>query len=1053
MNKIQNYLLIVFIAIFSISYAQRGKDGNATINTPNRIVNEYTTLTANASAGSVSINVLASGLNTNNRFSGNLAPGDLIMIIQMQGAAILGIPDTATTTSNPNDATWGSIVSYNNCGNYELRQVATVPNSTTITIDCGLTNNYTALGKVQIIRVPRYNTLTINTPGILTCDAWNGVTGGVLAVESFENITINNGGKISVSGKGFRGAALFTPSSPRSQTLWYSSTSLTVSANKGEGIAGYDIDYITYGGKYCRGAAANAGGGGNVWNSGGGGGANAGSIGSWTGQGNPDISNSGWTSAWNLESPGFASSTSSGGGRGGYSFSGSNEDATVDPPNSLVWGGYARVNVGGLGGRPLDYSTGRIFMGGGGGGGEQDNNQGGAGGAGGGIIYFTSYGTINGAGNDSIKAEGNPGGDSYISPPLTSYSGKDGAGGGGGGGTILLNSLNANGLILSTKGGKGGDQLLTRGSFYFGAMNEAEGPGGGGGGGYIAITSGTVTQIADGGKNGTTNSDGLTEFPPNGATKGGAGMINQSLPVIDTLTANDVTICSGDSAVLYATINGSIHIGLTWYDSPSGGIVLGTDTLATPALTDTTIFYAGVCPSTYRIPVVVTVLPANPSINIVSDATSPVCPGTLITFTATPMNEGVAPSYQWKVNGATVGTNSPTYSSSTLLNGDSVICILTPNSGCAAGIAAISNSIVIAISPNITASIIIAANPSNTICAGTSVTFTATPANGGINPTYQWKLNGTNVGGNSITYNNSALANGDVLTCILTSNENCVLGSPATSNTITMAVNPLPLPVFTSDINTGCTPLCIQFSLINGSNYSSVNYNFGDGNSSATTSPQHCYTQIGSFSVDVLCTDLNNCTGTTTISNMITVASEPTAAFTVSPANLVTANTSLTFTNTSLNSSSYIWNFADPSSGLADSSTVTSPAHVYTTEGIYCITLIAQNQAGCVDTTNECITVTNEATLMIPNMFTPNGDGKNDLFYITTTAIRELSCCIYDRWGTKVTEWNTLTGSWNGRSSNDRIMQDGVYFYVVKATTINEKTLNEKGFIQLLKDK
>ncbi|MCE9538614.1 MAG: hypothetical protein K8R85_05275 [Bacteroidetes bacterium] len=90
MKKSKKYLLLLFIFIFSYSYAQRGKDGNRSINTINTIVNEYTSLTADASAGSTSISVLGSGLNVNNRFFGNLAPGDMIMIIQMQGATILG---------------------------------------------------------------------------------------------------------------------------------------------------------------------------------------------------------------------------------------------------------------------------------------------------------------------------------------------------------------------------------------------------------------------------------------------------------------------------------------------------------------------------------------------------------------------------------------------------------------------------------------------------------------------------------------------------------------------------------------------------------------------------------------------------------------------------------------------------------------------------------------------------------------------------------------------------------------------------------------------------
>ena len=90
-----------------------------------------------------------------------------------------------------------------------------------------------------------------------------------------------------------------------------------------------------------------------------------------------------------------------------------------------------------------------------------------------------------------------------------------------------------------------------------------------------------------------------------------------------------------------------------------------------------------------------------------------------------------------------------------------------------------------------TASVSISAS-ANPVCSGTSVTFTATPTNGGAAPAYQWKLNGVDVGTNSAIYTNSTLANGDIVTCVMTSNATCATGSPATSNTVTMTVNALP---------------------------------------------------------------------------------------------------------------------------------------------------------------------------------------------------------------------------------------------------------------------
>jgi hypothetical protein len=94
----------------------------------------------------------------------------------------------------------------------------------------------------------------------------------------------------------------------------------------------------------------------------------------------------------------------------------------------------------------------------------------------------------------------------------------------------------------------------------------------------------------------------------------------------------------------------------------------------------------------------------------------------------------------------------------------------------------------------VTPSVTIDANTFNSITTGTSVTFTATPTNGGTTPAYQWKKNGNNVGSNSSTYTDAALLNGDIITCVLTSNDPCASQATATSTGITMSVsNPLPV--------------------------------------------------------------------------------------------------------------------------------------------------------------------------------------------------------------------------------------------------------------------
>ncbi|MFN6039008.1 MAG: hypothetical protein ACK452_11120, partial [Bacteroidota bacterium] len=322
-------------------YSQQGIHGAKTIGTANNIVNEYTALTQNAFAGSTSLTVANSALNTNARFTNVLQPGDLIMIIQLQGIDIRNGNDLNGIGS---DTAWGRIENYYFCGNYEFRQVLSVPNANTINLDCPLIKDYlsSAFGpstKSQVVRVPRYASLTINTGGVLTCDDWNGTVGGILAVEIQGNVVVNTGGIIDATGKGFRGAAL-AANTPNTGSNTVFSTLNTTGADKGEGIVGYQIIYDNEGGRYGRGAAANAGGGGCVHNAGGGGGANASPNPSlWKGFGIPDLSGTNWATAWNLDNPNFSTfnaTNSAGGGRGGYSFSSSNQNAITTAPSNAA---------------------------------------------------------------------------------------------------------------------------------------------------------------------------------------------------------------------------------------------------------------------------------------------------------------------------------------------------------------------------------------------------------------------------------------------------------------------------------------------------------------------------------------------------------------------------------------------------------------------------------------------------------------------------------------------------------------------------------------------
>ncbi len=276
--------------------------------------------------------------------------------------------------------------------------------------------------------------------------------------------------------------------------------------------------------------------------------------------------------------------------------------------------------------------------------------------------------------------------------------------------------------------------------------------------------------------------------------------VTPSTPAGVSITASENPVCSGSSVTFAATpVNGGSNPTYQWKVNGSNAGT-NSNTFITSSLANNDVVScvmtsnAGCVsgnPATSN-SITMTVNPNVVASVSISASENPVCAGTNVIFTATPVNGGSSPSYQWKLNGSNVGTNSSTYNSSSLNNNDVVKCVMTSNEGCVTGSPATSNSVTMTINPVYAVSVSIAASPGNTICSGTGVTFTATPVNGGSSPSYQWKKNGSVAGTNSPTYSDVSLNTGDVVLCILTSSLGCTSGNPASSNQITMTVNPMP---------------------------------------------------------------------------------------------------------------------------------------------------------------------------------------------------------------------------------------------------------------------
>ena len=471
-----------------VACATPGQDGAG--GTLAGIVNTYYPGTVSAASTATSITV---GASTGSATA--IANGDLLLVMQMQDAAI-----NATNGVTYGDGIAGSgWTNLNAAGAYEYVKATSAVVANVVTISGagpggGLIYSYTNAAasttqgqrRFQVIRVPQYTTATLGAT--LTALGWNGTTGGVLAIDVRDTLTLNSV-TVSVNGLGFRGAGGLQLSglAGGANTDFQKASPAAITGtgfhgSKGEGIAGtpvwvdngttavasgstYPSGVAAVDGSMARGAPGNAGGGGtdsrpanNDQNAGGGGGANGGA-----------------------------------GGEGGNSWS-------------------ADAAVGGLPGAAFPGSINRVAMGGGGGAGSRNDSAGraSAGGAGGGIVMIRA-GFL--SGTATITANG-------AAAATTTVN--DGGGGGGAGGSIVVLSQagGTNGLTLNVNGGAGGS---TNAVAFTAFGTEPHGPGGGGGGGVIVTSGGIAASSRNGAANGTTTNSSLKW----GATSG----IDGSTPV------------------------------------------------------------------------------------------------------------------------------------------------------------------------------------------------------------------------------------------------------------------------------------------------------------------------------------------------------------------------------------------------------------------------------------------------------------------------------------------------------------------------------------------
>ncbi len=337
--------------------------------------------------------------------------------------------------------------------------------------------------------------------------------------------------------------------------------------------------------------------------------------------------------------------------------------------------------------------------------------------------------------------------------------------------------------------------------------------------------------------------------------------------------------------------------------------------------------------------------------------------------------------------------------------------------------------------------------------------FTVTPVVACVNSPVDVQYTGTgnNTGSYNWNFDNGIIANGsgqgpynivfsDTGDYIISLSVNQALCTSDT-NSISVHVNPLPVPAFSGAPLFACDQLQTFFTN-NSTGATNYSWNFGDNSSDTTVNPTHDYS-VGLYAVTLTAFNQFGCSSVLTIPNYINVQPTPDVQFTSDPVaglDLALDENEFVFENLTQNGTSYLWTFGD-----GDSAGIMHPTHIYSDTGIYFVTLIAYNDVGCSDSiTQGPYIIVPGAFIFIPNAFTPNDDGRNDVFRIFGKTINTTSLQIFNRWGELVYSGDGYHQGWDG-TFNGQKLNTGVYVYRAFITKNSGLTVTLQGDVTLIK--
>ncbi|NOQ74121.1 MAG: T9SS type B sorting domain-containing protein [Crocinitomix sp.] len=271
------------------------------------------------------------------------------------------------------------------------------------------------------------------------------------------------------------------------------------------------------------------------------------------------------------------------------------------------------------------------------------------------------------------------------------------------------------------------------------------------------------------------------------------------------------------------------------------------------------------------------------------------------------------------------------------------------------------------------------------------------------------------------------------------------------TDTVTVIVYPYPTIAFTASQVAGCEPLGVAFTNLSSPLGDDCLWEFGDGSIEYGCGDVYHDYPNGTFDVTLTVT-ANGCSTTETIVDYITSIPYPEANMGVFPEVINITNTTVSFSNYSEDAISYTWSFGDSS----PNSNEFEPSHDYpeVIDGLYEVMLIAENEFGCADTAYGQVAFEDLLIFYIPNAFTPDASGMNDMFspvFTSRVDPYDFNMKIFNRWGELMFETFDMNVGWDGSYAGEMV-QDGVYVWSISfGDTISDDRHYYKGHITLLR--